>query len=119
MNGLGKRGEDLAAERLESLGYAILERNVRLSGGELDAVAREGGAIVFVEVKTRSGTGYGTPQEAVDLVKQKRLTGLAQEWLQMKGLEDMPARFDVVAVTMDSRGRPGIEIFRNAFEAVS
>ncbi len=117
MNRLGQGGETLAAERLESLGYTILGRNVRLSNGELDVVARDGQTVVFIEVKTRSGTGYGSPQEAVDPPKQRRLTRLALEWLQIHELAEASARFDVVAVVMDNRGRPEIEVFKNAFEA--
>ena len=117
MNRLGRKGEDLAVDHLEGLGYTILERNVRLSQGELDAVARDKETIVFVEVKARSGEGYGAPQEAVDRAKQSRLTRLAREWLQLHGQEDAPARFDVVSVLVDRSGRPGIRVFKNAFEA--
>ena len=117
MNALGQRGEDLAVDHLQGLGYTILGRNVRLSGGELDVVAEEGGSIVFVEVKTRSGARYGSPQEAVDLAKQRRLTGLALEWLQKNGLSEARARFDVVGIMLRSRDKARIEVFRNAFEA--
>lgn len=119
MNSLGQRGEDLAADHLQDLGYTILGRNVRLSGGELDLVAEDHGSIVFVEVKTRSGSRYGSPQEAVDAAKQRRLTGLALEWLQKNGLADSPARFDVVGIMMGNREKARIRVFKNAFEACS
>ncbi len=118
MNRLGQRGEDLAADYLESLGYAILERNIRLSAGELDAVAKDGDVVVFVEVKARSGNKFGTPQEAVNAAKQKRLTRLALEWLQIHNMAEASARFDVVSVVADKGSRPRIEVFRNAFEAI-
>ncbi len=119
MNRLGQEGEDLAVTYLERAGYSILGRNVRLSGGELDAVARDGEVVVFVEVKTRSGSRFGPPQEAVDLAKQRRLTRLAQEWLQVHGLSESRARFDVVSIMIENRGKPLLRIFKNAFEAVS
>ena len=114
---LGRRGEEIAADHLASLGYEILERNVRTAAGEIDAVALDKGTIVFVEVKTRSGSGFGTPQEAVDRSKQRRLTRLALNWLQARGLTDRPARFDVVSVRLAPRGEAEVELFRNAFEA--
>jgi putative endonuclease len=114
---LGQRGEEIAVGHLASLGYEILERNVRTAAGEIDAVAREDGVIVFVEVKTRSGSGFGEPQEAVNRAKQRRLTRLAQNWLQVKGLTDRPARFDVVSVRLASGREARVELFRNAFEA--
>ena len=82
-------------------------------------MARDGEVVVFVEVKTRSGIRFGAPQEAVDLAKQRRLTGLAREWLQINGLEDSRARFDVVAVRLPAQGHPRVEIIKNAFEAVA
>jgi len=114
---LGRRGEEVAVGHLASLGYEILERNVRTTAGEIDAVAREGGAIVFVEIKTRSGSSFGPPQEAVDRAKQRRLTRLALDWLQARGLLGQAARFDVVSVKLAPKGEPLVELFRNAFEA--
>lgn len=102
---LGRWGEDLAAAHLLELGMEVLARNWRCDVGELDLVAREvDGTVVFVEVKTRSGTGFGSPAEAVGAVKARRLRTLACRWLR----EHRPAgatelRFDVVAIV----GRPG------------
>src|SRR5215207_8078309 len=62
---LGKRGEDLACAELEKRGYVILDRRFRTRCGELDIVARDGTVLVFIEVKARSGSNFGTPFESV------------------------------------------------------
>ncbi len=75
--------------------------------------------IVFVEVKTRQSQALGHPAEAVDARKQRKLTRLAVTFLKRHGLLEYPARFDVVAITWPGgRGRPQIEHFVNAFEAM-
>jgi putative endonuclease len=116
---LGQRGEEAAARFLRRLGYKILARGRRLRPGELDLVALDGRTIVFVEVKTRTSQDAGHPSEAVDPEKQRRLTRLAVTFLKRHGLLNYPARFDVVAVTWPSSGgKPAIEHFKNAFDAV-
>jgi putative endonuclease len=116
---LGRRGEEAAARFLKRLGYKILARGRRLAPGELDLVALDGRTIVFVEVKTRTTADVGHPAEAVDAVKQRKLTRLAVTFLKRHGLLEFPARFDVVAITWpEGRGRPVIEHFKNAFDAV-
>ena len=97
-NDLGARGERIAAAYLADLGFRLLDRNWRCREGELDIVAREGDAIVFCEVKTRRGTGYGHPVEAVASVKQHRLRVLAQRWLAAHDEHAPDLRFDVVGV---------------------
>jgi putative endonuclease len=95
---LGRTGEDAAAAFLSRKGYTILDMNFRLAFGEIDIVALDGDAVVFVEVKTRRGAGA---LEAVDARKQRRLVRLAAAYLAFNGLVERPARFDVVAVTGD------------------
>jgi len=114
---LGRKGEDVAAKELKRRGYKVVDRNVVLAEGEIDLIAREGGQVVFVEVKTRSSDRFGAPQEAVDRTKQRRLTLLASRWLKKQGLSQSPARFDVVSVRLGKGEKPQVEIFRNAFEA--
>jgi putative endonuclease len=117
---LGQRGEDEAARYLRKKGYKIIARGDRLKRrDEIDIVAVQGKTIVFVEVKTRVSTDDGHPSEAVDGVKQRRLTRLAVTFLKRHKLLAYPARFDVVAITWppDER-RPKIEHIENAFEAV-
>jgi putative endonuclease len=113
---LGRYGEDLAVEHLAAAGLEVLERNWRCREGELDIVAREGDDLVFVEVKTRSGTGFGEPAEAVGPVKARRIRALACRWL----VENRPAgqhglRFDVVSIVRRRGYAPEVEHLRAAF----
>lgn len=119
----GKEGEDLAAAYLEGRGMVVMERNYRYERAELDLVCFEpakpysaGGTIVFVEVKSRSGTGFGLPEEAVSIVKRRNLTRAAHAFLYERQLENAPCRFDVVSVMFD-RSEPVIRHIRNAFTA--
>jgi putative endonuclease len=109
---VGRYGEDLAANHLESAGLEILARNWRCREGELDIVARDGADLVFVEVKTRSSLAFGAPAEAVDRVKSARIRQLALRWMMAQREAGEPEfwarlRFDVVSVV---RGRNGLEI---------
>jgi len=115
---LGRRGEARAARYLRRRGYRILARGNRLFPGELDLVALDRDTVVFVEVKTRRSAEAGHPVEAVTPAKQRRLTRLAVTFLKRHGLLERPARFDVIAITWPERGRPTIEHFENAFDAV-
>ena len=117
---LGQRGERAAAKFLRRRGYKILALGDRLKHrDELDIVAVDGRTVVFVEVKTRSSQTLGHPAEAVDAVKQRRLTKLAVTYLKRHGLLDYPARFDVIAVIWPENVRkPQIKHIQNAFEAV-
>jgi putative endonuclease len=111
---LGDHGEDLAAAALKQQGYKILERNFVTPLGEIDIIARQGKVVVVVEVKTRRGSRFGAPQEAVNPSKQGRLRRLAEYYLKAKRLTDSPVRFDVVAVTL-AGDEPRVEIISNAF----
>jgi putative endonuclease len=116
---LGQRGEAAAARYLKRRGYKILARGDRFGPGELDLVMLDRDTIVFVEVKTRQSHDAGLPAEAVDQLKQRKLTRLAVTFLKRHGLLERPARFDVVAVTWPAgKWFPAIEHIRNAFEAV-
>jgi putative endonuclease len=102
--GLGRRGERLAADHLADKGYEILARNWRCESGELDLVARDGNCLAMVEVRTRRGQKLGTPEDSVTVAKQARLITLGQAYIQENGwLGDW--RIDVVAIEMDRRGR--------------
>jgi putative endonuclease len=113
---LGKTGEDLACRELERRGYAILARRYRRRGGELDIVARDGGTIVFVEVKARRGQDWGGGADAVTPLKQRKIVQIAMEYLVRHRLMHHPCRFDVVAIDM-APSEPAIEVYRNAFLA--
>jgi putative endonuclease len=116
---LGQRGEAAAARYLRRRGYKILARGDHFGPGELDLVALDRKTIVFVEVKTRQSQTMGHPSEAVDDRKQRKLTQLAQAFLKRYGLLELPARFDVIAVTWPAdKWLPTIEHIKNAFDAV-
>lgn len=112
---LGARGEDLAVRHLEDIGLEVIERNWRHRSGELDIVARDGDTMVFVEVKTRSGIGYGTPAEAVTYTKQMRIRGLALYWLALQQGPWVQIRFDVIAIVVGRGDDPVITHVRAAF----
>jgi putative endonuclease len=95
---LGAFGEQIAAAYLTDAGLRVLDRNWRCRDGELDLVARDVGAIVICEVKTRRGVGYGHPVEAVTPAKQRKLRALAQRWLAVHDEHAPEVRFDVVGV---------------------
>ena len=101
---LGRWGEQLAAKRLEAKGYVLLDRNWRCPRGEIDLVAKDGDVLVFVEVKTRRGRSYGTPEEAFTRSKSKRLLELGQRYLLERDIEDVEWRVDLVAVELDRQG---------------
>lgn len=100
---LGRYGEDLAARYLRDLGYEVVERNWRCEHGEVDLVARDGDCLVVCEVKTRRGTGFGHPVEAVTLRKALRLRRLAAAYVRERRLRPGDLRIDVVGVLC----RPG------------
>lgn len=113
---IGGSGEDIAAVFLQRLGYVILTRNYRRRFGEIDIVAEEGDILVFVEVKTRSSAAFGSPLEAVDSRKQRRMARAALDYLSRSKQHGRQARFDVVAVLLQPQGSPRIEHIRNAFD---
>lgn len=114
---VGRAGEEAAAAYLAGLGYRILERNLRFRSGELDLVAEEGGFLVFVEVKTRRGTGFGTAAEAVTAEKRRRLVKLASLYLARRGGAPPPCRFDVVTVEAQPGGEWRCQVIQGAFGA--
>lgn len=116
----GGEGERLAAEYLRQNGYRLLDVNYRFGRlGEIDIIASQDGYICFVEVKTRTGTDFGRPCEAVGRKKQETLRRLAWAYLKYRGLTDRNARFDIVEVTGDKKDGEFINIkinlIKNAF----
>lgn len=110
---LGAKGEDLAATYLERLGFEVLDRNWRAGRrGELDLVVWDSGSIVAVEVKTRSGTGYGSPFESITRLKLGRLRRLLFEWVRVHPVNASALRIDAIAVTFDADDQPQIEHLR-------
>ncbi len=112
---LGRAGEALAASHLEDLGWEIVARNYRCREGEVDIVAVDAGVLAFVEVKTRHDARFGTPLEAVDGRKQRRMITAARHFLAMHGGAGFVMRFDVIGILWGEEA-PRIEHVRNAFQ---
>jgi len=114
---LGRRGEALAEAHLRRAGFRILARNVHLRHAELDLVARDGAALVFVEVRLRTSARFGSAAESVDRRKQRRIAAAAAELLARGGLPRAPRiRFDVVAIDA-AVDPPRVTHIRDAFSA--
>ena len=103
---LGRRGETLAARHLTSLGMQVLARNWRCPGGELDLVLRQGSTLIACEVKTRSGTGFGDPLDAITPAKQARLRRLLATWATEHGGGAEVLRVDSVGIVWPEHERP-------------
>jgi putative endonuclease len=114
--GAGYDWERLAERRLARDGYRILERNFRARSGEIDFVAEENGVLCFIEVKGRSGEGFGLPAEAVTEEKRRRIFRAAEEYLQKRRGEGRACRFDVVSILEKPGEEPRVKILRDAFE---
>ena len=113
---LGLRGEEIAREFLEKSGYRIVTRNYRCKLGEIDIIARDGETLVFIEVKTRTDSAFGSPAAAVTLKKQRQIGKAAQWYLAEQDLFGTPARFDVIAIVKGKSGRHQVELIADAFE---
>ena len=110
---LGRRGEDIAVGHLRRQGYVILVRNC--PAGEIDIVAREGETLAFVEVRTRRGERFGTPEESITPDKQAKLVTLAETYLQEEDLADVAWRIDVVGIVLSRHGEVRrVNLIRNA-----
>lgn len=115
---VGRFGEQVATDHLLSAGLTILARNWRCRAGELDIVARDGAELVFVEVKTRSSSAFGSPAEAVNRAKIARVRQLALHWLDEHRDSDRfwaSVRFDVISVVRQQSGGPEVQHLRGAF----
>ncbi len=115
---LGDDGEEVACRLLRKSGYRILERNYSTRLGELDAVAFEDGQLVFVEVRSRSGSEFGSGAESVGAIKQRKLIKMAQVYIQdRKVAGGQDCRFDVVELEPLGDGRWSGAVIRDAFSA--
>ncbi|NGZ75522.1 YraN family protein [Saccharibacillus alkalitolerans] len=112
----GRAAEEAAALHLQREGWDIAERNWSCRTGELDLIATQGETVLFVEVRSRSGIGFGLPAESVDARKIRQVRRTAEVYLHRFGLSDRPVRFDVIAVMLgrDLRVR-SLEHIREAF----
>ncbi len=98
---LGKWGEGVAARFLQEKGYVLVATNYRCRWGEVDIVAQEGEELVFVEVRTRRGVEFGTPEESVTAAKARKLVATAQEFLLEHDQVNAGWRIDLIAIRLD------------------
>jgi putative endonuclease len=106
----GVAAEQLAADLLRRCGYQLLAHRFTSHRHDIDLIARRGSIVVFVEVRQRSGTRYGTPAQSVTARKRLELARAASAWLQRHGRPGDAARFDVIGVVGDR-----IEWLQSAF----
>ena len=110
----GKIGEDLACKFLKKNTYAIVEKNYRSRYGEVDIIASESDTLCFIEVKARSSTNYGLPEEFVDKKKQQKIIKSTLSYLEKKNESEKNVRFDIVSVDLEAKQ---CRLIKNAFDA--
>ncbi len=109
----GRAGEDLAVRYLQEQGYRIVERNWRCRMGEIDIVAKDGPVLVIIEVRSKRGISHGSGLESVSGRKLAKLTGLAELYLVMEKISNVPVRLDVVSIVFDGEKTPKLEHVKN------
>ncbi len=110
---IGKRGEELAVDFLGKLGIFIIDRNYHFSRyAEIDLIGQDQDELVFIEVKTRSSTDFGRPEEAVNKFKQEKIRQAAESYILRHPQLSAKYRFDVVAITYQD-SKPQIQYFKN------
>ena len=113
----GRDAEELACRYLVERGLQVTARNYRCPRGEIDLIMRDGDSVVFVEVRYRRSSRFGSGAETVDSRKQSRLIATAMHYLQAnRNVAKHPARFDVVAVSPGDV-RQSVQWIRDAFQA--
>lgn len=113
-NDLGKQGEALAKAFLEAAGYEILDENWVFGKAEIDLIAYKNKVIIFTEVKARSGTGFGLPEDFVDTRKQNLLAQAADEYIYLMN-HNGEVRFDIISVLFDRNNNHTIKHIEDAF----
>jgi putative endonuclease len=111
----GRRTEILAAGYLHAIGYRVVASSFRTKHGEVDLIAWDGNVLVFIEVKGRRSND--PPEDAVNLIKQQRVVRAAHTYMARNGLNHVPYRFDILAVTSSPRLKPEFRLLRDAFRA--
>jgi putative endonuclease len=113
-NDLGRRGEELAKAHLLSAGYEILDENWTFGKAEVDLIAYKDRMIIFTEVKTRTGIGFGQPEDFVDRRKQKLLADAADEYIYLMN-HPGEVRFDIIAIRFYPQGTFTLKHIEDAF----
>lgn len=122
-NETGKLGEDIATQWLEGQGFRVFDRNYKAERAEVDIVAywenpsnpAATAELHFVEVKTLSDTRFVNPENAIDSAKLRNMAKVAQFYCWERQLHNIPAVFDVIAVSLDDPSNPKIEHFEDAW----
>ncbi|PJE58080.1 MAG: YraN family protein [Candidatus Portnoybacteria bacterium CG10_big_fil_rev_8_21_14_0_10_36_7] len=109
---IGKLGEDLASQFLENQGYQIIDKNFFTRYGEIDLIAQKGNEVLFLEVKTRSSSLYGYPEQAVDAKKIKHLLEAIKLYLKIKQLKSF-WRLDIISVELNNHQPTNIKWFKD------
>jgi putative endonuclease len=112
---VGNRGEDIAAAYLESKDWLIFDRNYAFEKAEVDIVATDRNYIVFVEVKFRSDTFFGEPEDAITPAKEANIKKAAEAWTYERKMETAVVRFDVISIVQKGNQAPRIKHFEDAF----
>lgn len=112
-NQLGNKGEQLAVDFLVKNGYDIVERNYRFDKAEVDIIAKKGNNLAIIEVKTRSTTDFGDPQDFLKPKQIQRIVKAVDEYVTVNNLE-VEIRFDIIAIVKENKGF-SIEHLKNAF----
>ncbi len=111
MRRLGIQKEQKVIDYLSSLGYQIIEHNFYCPYGEIDIIAKEGGYLVFIEVKFRSGTNKGYPVESISRTKRRHIANSSMFFLKQRHISfQTPCRYDIVVMLQDK-----IDVIQNAF----
>jgi len=105
---LGRSGEDAAVAYLRKKKFNVVCRGFRFHRGEIDIIAYDKDILVFVEVKTRRSPDFGRPEESVTPLKQRQVRKLAEAYLMVNDLGDIPCRFDILSLLSD--GQQGYRI---------
>ncbi|WP_295123743.1 YraN family protein [uncultured Chitinophaga sp.] len=112
---LGKKGEQIAAEFLRGQGHIVLHMNWRYGKKEIDIISREHNIIIFTEVKTRSSSAFGWPEEAVHAKKQALLEDAASYYLEQVSPEMQDIRFDIIAINFHISGQYELKHLKDVF----
>jgi putative endonuclease len=113
-NDLGRRGEAIAKAHLEATGYEILDENWTFGKAEIDLIAYKDQTIIFTEVKTRTGNGFGEPEDFVDDRKQKLMANAADEYIYLMNHQG-EVRFDIVAILFTTQNTYTLKHIEDAF----
>jgi len=113
-NDLGRKGESLAKIHLENAGYEIMDENWTHGRLEIDLIAYKDGFIIFAEVKTRTGNGFGEPEDFVDARKQKLMVEAADEYIYLMNHQG-EVRFDIISVLFDKQNNYTLKHIEDAF----